>query len=168
LKLDTMDVELEIKLSKAKIKSGQFQMADMYLETLRPKLLEHWKKVGKEPMHIVKKKIAQSEIIKGVQAAKIERAKYIKKNPEKRVSFGEEVSALKTRMETLKKGGKDTSNIAIRVNALEERLKPFKGTIPSGDSQSIAIEVNELKKELGIVEKKSDEERGVKKIEKKK
>jgi len=148
LGVDTMDVELEIKLAKAKVKSGQFQMADMYLESLRPKLVEHWKKLGKEPMHIVRKKIARAEVVKGIQAAKIERAKYIKKNPEKRVSFKEEVSGFKKRLETLKKMGRDTSNIEIRVNGLDERLKPFKGVIPSGDAQSISIEVNELKREL--------------------
>jgi hypothetical protein len=153
LKVDTMDVELEIKLSKAKVKSGQFQMADMYLETLRPKLIEHWKKLGKEPMHIVRKKITRAEVVKGIQAAKIERAKYIKKNPEKKVSFKGEVSKLKERMETLKKTGKNTSNVEIRVKSLDDRLKPFKGKIPSEDSQSIAIEVNELKKELGLIEK---------------
>ena len=155
LGVDTMDVELEIKLAKAKVKSGQFQMADMYLETLRPKLVEHWKKLGKEPMHIVRKKIARIEVAKGIRAAKIERAKYIKKNPEKKVSFKDEVSGLKTRMETLKKSGKVTSNVDIRVKNLEERLKPFKKGIPSGDSQSIAIEVNELKRELGLMEKRA-------------
>jgi len=175
LKVDTMDVELEIKLSKAKVKSGQFQMADMYLETLRPKLAEHWKKIGKEPIHIVRKKIARSEVVKGIQAAKIERAKYIKKNPEKKISFKEEVSGLKSQMESLKKKGKDTSGIEIRVKNLEDRLKPFKGAIPAEDSQSIAIEVNELKRELrglgkqAIVKKKVVAEKGnVKKTEEKK
>ncbi|MFH0712010.1 MAG: CARDB domain-containing protein [archaeon] len=152
LGIDTLDVELEIKLSKAKVKSGQFQMADMYLETLKPKLIGYWKKIGKEPMHIVRKKIASAEIAKAVQIAKIERAKYLKKNPEKRISFKEEVSKLKERMEALKKGGKDTSNVAIRVKGLEERLKPFKGVIPSEDSQSIAIEINELKRALVLRE----------------
>jgi len=160
LNVDTLDVELEIKLSKAKVKSGQFQMADMYLETLRPKLVEHWKKLGKEPMHIVKKKIARAEVMKGIQEAKIERAKYIKKNPEKRVLFKDEIVGLKERIETLKKMGKKTSTVEIRVKSLGERLKPFKKGISAGDSQSIAIEVNELKREIGLMEKQKTASQG--------
>jgi hypothetical protein len=168
LKIDTMDIELELKLSKAKVKSGQFQMADMYLETLRPRLVEHWKKLGREPMHIVRKKITHAEVAKGIREARIGRAKYIKKNPEKKISFREQLSILNKRVDTLKKGGKDTSNVEIRMKSLRERLKPFKGEIPAEDSQGITIEVGELKNELGLLEKqKVVKKKVVKKVEKK-
>ncbi|MDH3353319.1 MAG: DUF87 domain-containing protein, partial [Nanoarchaeota archaeon] len=152
---DVLDLELELKLSKAKIKSGQFQMADMYLETLRPKVLEVWKKLGKTPMHIVKKTLAKKDVISGIAKAKAERAKYIKKNPQKIVSLGERVSDFKSRIDGVKKKGADTSKIEISLTALEDKLRPFKGKVPENDAKVISAEFDNLEKQIVEIEKVS-------------
>jgi len=151
-------------LSKAKIKSGQFQMADMYLETLRPKMVENWKKIGKVPMHLVRKKLTTSAVTQGIQRAKIERARYIKKNPQKVVSFDEEVSALKKRVEEQKKKGRDTAAIEMKITALVDRLKPFKGKITAKDAEGVTFEVDGLKSQLDEMEKKKLLKEGEKKV----
>ncbi|MCK5321107.1 VCBS repeat-containing protein [Candidatus Pacearchaeota archaeon] len=164
LKVDTMDLELEIKLSKAKIKSGQFQMADMYLESLRPKVEGQWKKVGKNPMHLVKKKLNKSEVVAGIEKAKVERAKYIKKNPQEKVSFDQEILDIKKSVGEEKKKGKDTSALEIKIEGLKERLKPFKGKISSKDSEGIEKEIDSLRKEVSDFEKQTRVEASTKKV----
>ncbi|MFH1521437.1 MAG: DUF87 domain-containing protein, partial [archaeon] len=151
LGVDVMDLELEIKLSKAKIKSGQFQMADMYLESLRPKVAEWWKNAGKTPVHLVRKKLSRTEVIEGIAKAKEERAKYIKKNPQGEVSFDEKISEIKKSVDEEKKKGKDTSALEIKVEGLRDRLKPFKGKVPAKDSLGIEQEIDALKKEVSAL-----------------
>ncbi len=150
LEVDVMDLELEIKLSKAKIKSGQFQMADMYLESLRPKVEEQWKKAGKTPVHLVRKRMSRSEVVEGIAKAKIERAKYIKKNPQGKVSFDQKILDIKKSVEEEKKKGKETSALEIKIKGLQDRLKPFKGNVPTKDSLGIEQEINTLKKEVSV------------------
>jgi hypothetical protein len=146
--LDVLDLELELKLAKGKVKEGQFQMAEMYLESLRPRFVDSSKKLGKAPRHFVRKKIAREEVAKGIEEAKKERAKYIKKNPEKEVSFKEEIVDIKRKIEEFKKKGKDTSQIENKLNDLDNRLKPFKGKIGEKDAKGIKEEVDLIKEEV--------------------
>ena len=153
---DVLDLKLEIKLSKSKVKAGKFQMADMYLETLRPKFVAHWKKLGKSPMHIVREKLNKAVVAKGIAEAKKERAKYIKKNPGKSISFKEAVVKLKGRVDLKKKEGIDTSAVEIKLKALEDRLRPFKGNVDSRDARSIKVEFNAVAKELRALKKSKE------------
>jgi len=148
LKLDTMDLELELKLAKDKVKEGKFQMLDMYLESLRPRFEESWKKLGKAPMHIVMKKISKEEVSKGITEAKAQREKYIKKNPQKDVSVNEELTSLKGLIEASKRKGKVTTAIENKVTIIKNRIRPFKGKVPENDSKQIIDEIAVLKKEV--------------------
>jgi len=148
LKLDTMDLELELKLAKDKVKEGKFQMSDMYLESLRPRFEESWKKLGKAPMHIVMKKISKEEVSKGITEAKAQREKYIKKNPQKDVSVNEELTSLKGLIEASKRKGKVTTAIENKVTIIKNRIRPFKGKVPENDSKQIIDEIAVLKKEV--------------------
>ena len=164
LKVDVMDLELEIKLSKAKIKSGQFQMADMYLESLRPKIEGQWKKVGREPMHLVRERLSKEDVAEGIKKAKVERAKYIKKNPQEKISFDQEILNIKKSVEEEKKKGKNTSALEVKVEGLKERLKPFKGNVPSKDSEGIEKEIDTLKGEVSEFAKQTRVETSTKKV----
>jgi len=148
LKLDTMDLELELKLAKDKVKEGKFQMSDMYLESLRPRFEESWKKLGKAPMPIVMKKISKEEVSKGITEAKAQREKYIKKNPQKDVSVNEELTSLKGLIEASKRKGKVTTAIENKVTIIKNRIRPFKGKVPENDSKQIIDEIAVLKKEV--------------------
>jgi len=146
--IDTLDLKLEIKLTKAKVKEGQFQMADMYLESLRPRIQEHWAKLGKKPRHRVKKRLSKKAVKAGISKARKEREKYIKKNPQQVVSFGKEILDLKNLIEEKKKKGEDTTNLEIKFKDLKTRLKPFKGKVDSEDSEGIKNELEALKKDI--------------------
>ncbi|MCK4649724.1 DUF87 domain-containing protein [Candidatus Pacearchaeota archaeon] len=166
LDVDTMDLELEIKLSKAKIKSGQFQIAEMYLKSLRSKAMDQWKKIGKKPMHLVRRRLSAVEVTEGIKKAKTERAKYIKKNPQESISFNEEILNIKKSVEEEKKKGRDTSIFEVKIEGLKNRLKPFKGNIPSKDSLGIKQEIDALKLEVSASKKQAEVAAG-KKIPKK-
>ncbi|MFH1849329.1 MAG: carboxypeptidase regulatory-like domain-containing protein [archaeon] len=47
--IDTFDLELDLKLASDKVKAGNFNMVDIYLEGLTPRLEAQWKKLGKKP-----------------------------------------------------------------------------------------------------------------------
>jgi hypothetical protein len=146
--VDIFDLELEIKLTKQKIKEGQFQMADMYLESLRPALEAEWKKIGKEPLHHVKKRISVGDVVKGISKAKKEREKYAKENPQKEDSFDRKIIELKNSLDELEKKGKNVSNLRLQLEDLRTRLKPYKGKVPEQDAEGINEEIEELKKRI--------------------
>jgi hypothetical protein len=120
--IDVLDFELEIKLTKAKIRDGQFQMADMYLEGLRPRLIEQWKKLRRTPVHLAKRKMSQQEVAKGVKVARSEREKYIKKNRQKDL-FVSEISAIKKVIEMKKKKGGKTLKIETVLRSFEKKVQ---------------------------------------------
>jgi len=148
LNVDVLDLELEMKLTKDKIKQGQFSMADMYLESLRPKIEEHWRKLRRKPVHLVRKKITKKEIIVGIEKAKKEREKYIKKFSQETLSFEQELKDLKKEIEEKKSKGKKTSKLELKLTDLENRLKPFKGKIKEKDAAGIKDEIALIKKEV--------------------
>lgn len=152
--VDTMDLDLELKLSKAKVKSGKFQMADMYLDSLNPKVEAQWKRLGKTPIHLQKKIIDRNEVSQGIDKAKEERAKYIKKNPQRVISFEQEIINLKNKIEEIKKKGGDTSRVEIKLESLSNRIKLYKGKVPEGDAAGIKQEVVAISKDIANIQLK--------------
>jgi len=144
-KVDTLDFELELKLTKAKVKEGQFQMADMYLEGVRPRVLEQWKKLRKIPVHLKKEKISQKEVLEGVKSAKVEREKYLKKNPQGSLSLVQEVTAIKDLIAEKKKKKKNTAEIEGKLRDFVKRIRD-KGKIKANEVEAIKKEIDALKK----------------------
>jgi hypothetical protein len=151
LGVDILDLKLELKLSKSKIKSGQFQMADMYLETIALKIIENWKRLGKSPVPLVKKRLSKSEVIEGIKKAKESRVRYIKENPQENISVSENISNLNKKIEGMKKEGINTSLIQIKLKDIGRRVKPFNGKIPIADAKNIKIELEEIDKSLDLL-----------------
>jgi len=146
--VDVLDLELEMKLAKGKIKEGQFQMADMYLESLVPRFEEQWKSIKKKPMHIVKQRISQTDVAAGIMKAKAEREKFAKENPDKDVSVDEMVLKIKSVIDGKKRGGKDTSQTEIKFETLKNKIKSFNGKIDSNNLAMIKQEIDAINLEL--------------------
>jgi len=146
--IDVFDLKLEIKITRDKIKVGQFQMADMYLESLIPVILGDWKSIGKNPEHIIRERIAREEITEGISKAEKERERYIKENPPQRISFAEEISNLRKNLEEKKRRGKNTVILESKIADFLNRLKPFKGMVSARDAEGIKQELSSLKKEV--------------------
>ena len=60
--IDVFDLKLELKMALDKVKSGSFNMVDIYLEGLKPRVKEQWKKLGKEPEKRRAKLVSESEL----------------------------------------------------------------------------------------------------------
>ena len=76
--IDVFDVKLELKMALDKVKSGSFNMVDIYLEGLKPRLQEHWKKLGKKPQKYQIKLVNEEELKKEFEKAKKAREDYEK------------------------------------------------------------------------------------------
>jgi len=61
LHVDIFDLKLEIKLAKDKLRSGNFNMVNIYLEGLRPNIQEQWKRLGKTPKKFEKQYYAEEK-----------------------------------------------------------------------------------------------------------
>ncbi|MCD6464627.1 carboxypeptidase regulatory-like domain-containing protein [Candidatus Woesearchaeota archaeon] len=75
LNVDVFDLKLELKLATEKLKTGNFNMVEVYLEGLKPRIAKHWEKLGKKPKPFVKKRVSVEELKKAVEEAKKEREK---------------------------------------------------------------------------------------------
>jgi len=80
--IDTFDLKLELKLSKDKIKSGNFNMVKIYLEGLTPRVQKIWDKLGKKPKKRELTLIDTSKLKEELEQAKKSREEYEKKAQE--------------------------------------------------------------------------------------
>ena len=155
-KVDTLDVELELKLASSKIKVGQFNLADIYLESLTPKINNEWKRIGKSPPKLEIKKVSKEEIIKGVEEAKKERQNYIKKE-EKMSEFNQlevDVSKMNRELEEKKKKGINTSLIEIKIKDLDKEIKRAFETKKKSDLQEARNLLDSINKEISKLNSK--------------
>jgi hypothetical protein len=72
---DTFDLELELKLAKDKVKSGNFNMVDIYLEGLTPRIKEVWGKLGKTPKKRELLLVSETELMEEFKKAQSDRTK---------------------------------------------------------------------------------------------
>jgi hypothetical protein len=70
LEIDVFDMKLELKLSLDKVKVGNFNMVEVYLEGLRPRVKKNWEKIGKVPKKKEKKLVSEDDFKASINAAK--------------------------------------------------------------------------------------------------
>ena len=148
--LDIFDLELELKLAKDKIKKGQFNMADIYLGALEPRINATWKKIGKVPKQRGYKIVSETEIIKGIEEAKIGRRKFILEQ-EKNKSLEEEksnVSDLEKEYNELKSLIEQARNKNIDVSMQEIKLRELPSEIQSAGSSKDQKEIDRIQRKI--------------------
>ncbi len=79
LKVDVFDLRLELKLALDKLKTGNFNMVDIYLEGVIPRIKSEWQKLGKTPLKRQKELISMEEINESIEQAKKARLEYLSK-----------------------------------------------------------------------------------------
>ncbi|MBD3203937.1 DUF87 domain-containing protein [Candidatus Woesearchaeota archaeon] len=80
---DVFDLRLELKLALDKIKAGNFNMVEIYLEGLKPRIEKIWKDIGKEPKRHKIELISEDEIKADLEDAKKEREEFEKTTEKK-------------------------------------------------------------------------------------
>jgi hypothetical protein len=73
--VDLFDFQLELKMALDKVKAGSFNMVDIYIESLRPRLKAAWDKIGKQPQKRVKRLVSADELKEELEKAKKEQQK---------------------------------------------------------------------------------------------
>ncbi|MEK6916925.1 MAG: helicase HerA-like domain-containing protein, partial [Nanoarchaeota archaeon] len=74
--IDVFDLELELKLALEKVKTGEFNLVRIYLESLTPKVDKMWQKLKKKPKRFEIKMISEAELKKELEEAKEARKKF--------------------------------------------------------------------------------------------
>jgi len=74
--IDVFDLKLEYKMALDKLKSGNFNMVNIYLEGLVPRVKEHWVKLGKEPKKKERLLVSEAEIQADLDKAKKQREQF--------------------------------------------------------------------------------------------
>ena len=69
-KIDVFDLELELKLAKDKINVGSFNMVNIYLEGLTPRIKAQWDKLGKTPKKKEMRLASEDDLEKELEKAK--------------------------------------------------------------------------------------------------
>jgi hypothetical protein len=74
--IDVFDLKLELKMALDKVKSGSFNMVNIYLDGLKPRIKSSWGKLGKTPMSRKSNLVSESELREELGRAKEARKKF--------------------------------------------------------------------------------------------
>ena len=77
--VDVFDLRLEVKLALGKVKSGNFNMVDIYLDGVKPRIKSAWQKIGKQPKSKPQELVSEQEIRESIEKAKQARNDFLKK-----------------------------------------------------------------------------------------
>jgi hypothetical protein len=111
--VDIFDFSLELKMALDKVKAGSFNMVDIYLESLKPRIEAEWKKLGKQPKKREVQLVSEEELEKEHQEALKARQK---ETPQ---ATGEKKEAQKPEFKTLRlKSG----IVVLSLQELEDAL----------------------------------------------
>jgi hypothetical protein len=81
--VDIFDIEIELKLARDKVSEGSFNMVDIYLESIQPKLRDKWTKLNKTPAKLEKQYASEEALERGVEEARKARQEYLEKEAKK-------------------------------------------------------------------------------------
>jgi len=137
--VDIFDLRLELKLALDKVKSGNFNMVDIYLEGLKPRLESQWTKIGKKPKKKIVQLVDEIALKKSLEEAKRAREKY---EAERKV---EESKTEKKEEDIFKKNvAPFTFNNGMMVSSLQELKEVFELM----DEDLFKTHVNEKKNDI--------------------
>ncbi|HII71488.1 TPA: hypothetical protein HA265_01910, partial [Candidatus Woesearchaeota archaeon] len=142
---DVFDLRLELKLSKDKIKSGNFNMVQIYLDGLTPRVLKMWDKLGKKPKKLEIKLLDAADIDEAVKKAKEEKAKK------------EKEAAAKGPSPSAEKEEEKKELTPEQITQYQDQIKELQGQVDTAIGRADKTAANELFNELpGIVAKLPD------------
>lgn len=98
LKQDVFDLKLQLKLALDKVKSGNFNMVEIYLQEVTPRVEKMWTKLGKKPKKLEVKTVDVNALKEEMKKANEERKKaeeQEKKNKPSEGSDGEKAAEVK-------------------------------------------------------------------------
>lgn len=138
---DVFDLRLELKLSLDKIKAGAFNMVEIYLEGLKPRIDKMWKDLGKVPKTKGLDLVSEEELKSEIKAAKDESAKIQKpaeEVKEEKKALGLDDDVAPDKLLKLVNG-----TLVIKLRALVDEIKVLK-------ESEFGQHVNETKNDFAV------------------
>ncbi|MBS3120059.1 ATP-binding protein, partial [Candidatus Woesearchaeota archaeon] len=83
---DVFDMKLELKLALDKVKSGNFNLVEIYVEGIKSRVEKLWGKLGKKPEPFQRKRVSEDEVRADIEKAKSERAQVEQKEAQTKVA----------------------------------------------------------------------------------
>src|SRR3989339_1832912 len=144
LKQDVFDLKLQLKLALDKVKSGNFNMVEIYLQELVPRVAKMWVKLGKSPKKRELKLIDIKSLKEEMKKAEDSRKEYEKQNvKEKSEEKKEEKKVLKYEKTVDFNKALNFSN-GITVTSLQELLD----VMPNITGTTFRHHVNQTKNDI--------------------
>jgi len=142
LKVDTFDLKMELKLIKDKIMSGSFNVVEIYLEGLGPRVEKEWEKLGKKAPERKLELVSEKEIQKSIDEAKKQREEIEKKEgKEAEKKVGEEKA--KEKLED-----KQVNPLTFDNGVMIGSVKELKNYLPTMDAGIFSVHVNDSKNDI--------------------
>jgi uncharacterized membrane protein len=153
--VDTFDIETELKLAESKLMVGAFDMVDIYLESLEPRVKKEWEKLGKRPKPRKRALVKERELKLAIRKAKVERRKHVEREREKLTTerLEHRVEEVKKLITEARKRGKDVYLEELELNRIPSQVDILKVTQESKGMKAVDRKLDELerniKKKLG-------------------
>jgi tetratricopeptide (TPR) repeat protein len=125
---DVFDLRLELKLSLDKIKAGSFNMVEIYVEGLKPRIDKIWKELGKTPKKFERELVSATEIQESISAAQKESEKAKTAESAAGAGGGEKAKKLTVNDDVPPDKILNLCNgmLVIKLNALVDEIKSMK------------------------------------------
>ncbi|MBR9699503.1 DUF87 domain-containing protein [Candidatus Woesearchaeota archaeon] len=155
---DVFDLKLELKLAQDKIKSGNFNMVQIYLDGLTPRVEKLWNKIGKKPQKLQRKLVDVEAMEKELEAARKEHEKAADKEKEvkkKEVESRKEEKKEETKLskEQIEANLESITQLGKQI----ENLLPYKDWLTINDLmmevKNIALPKDQVEKKDKVVKK---------------
>jgi len=145
LKQDVFDLKMELKLALDKVKAGNFNMVQIYLEGLEPRVKKLWEKLGVTPKKVVIKTVSEDVLKAELEKAKADRAKF---EAENKTQAGGEVKKEETPTEKFKKDVPPDKILHLHNDMLVVNPKSLYSEIEAMKETDFKFHVNENKNDF--------------------
>lgn len=144
-KQDVFDLKMELKLALDKVKAGNFNMVQIYLEGLEPRIKKLWEKLGLTPKKLEIKVVSEDAMKAELEKAKQDRAKF---EAENKKAGGEEGAKEESPAEKFKKDVPPDKILHLHNDMLVVNPKSLYSEIEAMKDSDFAFHVTDTKNDF--------------------
>ncbi|MFH7903115.1 MAG: DUF87 domain-containing protein, partial [Candidatus Aenigmatarchaeota archaeon] len=138
--IDVFDIETELNLAESKLMQGAFDIVDIYLEGIEPRIKKEFEKRKIKIPKYEELTIEKKEIEEIVEKAKKEREKVVEKEKKNYEEILKEINDIEEMIKNLRREGKDTFDLEIDLERIKSRIKIYEKT----KDEKILSEIEEM------------------------
>ncbi|MEM0476268.1 MAG: hypothetical protein QW367_01340, partial [Candidatus Aenigmatarchaeota archaeon] len=138
--IDVFDIETELNLAESKLMQGAFDIVDIYLEGIEPRIKKEFEKRKIKIPKYEELTIEKKEIEEIVEKAKKERERVAEKEKKNYEEILKEINDIEEMIKNLRREGKDTFDLEIDLERIKSRIKIYEKT----KEEKILNEIEEM------------------------